>query len=149
MIKFYKTNDPHGYMSNYWKAKFILDDKVWETTEHYYQAMKTLDPNEQEQVRNAAKANDARLLGQKVTLRADFNEVKDQLMRTCLLAKFNQHLCLKQQLIDTGDDELIEDSKVDAYWGIGADGNGQNKLGKLLMEIRSELRNERTEFKNV
>ena len=142
VIKFYKTNEPHGYMSNYWKSKFFLDNNWWATTEHYYQAMKTLDVNEQEQVRNAAKANDARLLGQKVTLRADFDQVKDQLMKTCLVAKFNQHPDLKKQLLDTGDAELIEDSKVDAYWGIGADGNGQNKLGKLLMDIRSELRNE-------
>ena len=104
--------------------------------------MKTLDPDQQKEINLVKKANDARLLGQKVTLRPDFNEVKDQLMKTCLLAKFRHHPDLKLQLLDTGDNELIEDSKVDAYWGIGEDGNGQNKLGKLLMEIRSELRNE-------
>ena len=141
IIKFYKTNEPYGYMSNYWKAKFFLDNNWWSTTEHYYQAMKTFDINEQEQVRNAAKANDARLLGQKVTLRADFDQVKDQIMKNCIIAKFKQNPDIKQQLLDTGDAELIEDSPVDYYWGCGKDGTGKNMLGKLLMEIRSELRN--------
>ena len=142
VIKFYKTTEPHGYMSNYWKAKFFLDNNWWATTEHYYQAIKTFDVNEQEQVRNAAKANDARLLGQKVTLRPDFNEVKDQLMKTCLIAKFNQHPDLKKQLLDTGDAELIEDSPTDFYWGCGKDGTGKNMLGKLLMELRKEFLND-------
>jgi predicted NAD-dependent protein-ADP-ribosyltransferase YbiA (DUF1768 family) len=34
---------------------------------------------------------------------------------------------------------LIEDSKIDAFWGIGSRGKGENMLGVLLMELRSEL----------
>jgi predicted NAD-dependent protein-ADP-ribosyltransferase YbiA (DUF1768 family) len=44
--------------------------------------------------------------------------------------------------MDTGTEELIEDSPVDYYWGCGADGSGKNMLGKLLMELREELKGE-------
>jgi ribA/ribD-fused uncharacterized protein len=42
--------------------------------------------------------------------------------------------------LSTGDEEIVEDSPIDSYWGCGADGKGQNNLGKILMEVRSRLR---------
>jgi hypothetical protein len=41
--------------------------------------------------------------------------------------------------MQTGHEELIEDSPIDFGWGCGADGSGQNKLGQILMRIRREL----------
>lgn len=60
-------------------------------------------------------------------------------MRTVLRLKFTQHQNLKDQLLGTGDDHLIEDSPTDYWWGIGADQSGQNQLGNLLEELRDEL----------
>lgn len=40
------------------------------------------------------------------------------------------------------DREIVEDSPIDSYWGCGADGLGKNMLGKLLMKLREELKNE-------
>lgn len=60
-------------------------------------------------------------------------------MKLVLRVKFSQHTHLMQMLIDTGSAQLVEDSPHDAYWGIGRDGTGQNKLGLLLQEIRAEL----------
>jgi len=37
---------------------------------------------------------------------------------------------------------LIEDSKMDGFWGIGAKGNGKNMLGRLLMEVREQITKE-------
>ena len=45
-------------------------------------------------------------------------------------------------LLDTGDRKLVEHMNWDSYWGDGGDGSGQNKLGKLLMKLREELRKE-------
>jgi hypothetical protein len=42
--------------------------------------------------------------------------------------------------MNTGDAALIETSSIDAFWGIGKKGIGKNMLGKLLMEVRDELR---------
>ncbi len=62
-------------------------------------------------------------------------------MKTALRAKFTQHEDLKKILLGTEDRELIEDSADDYQWGCGKDGTGQNLLGKALVEIRAELRN--------
>jgi|SRR5271166_4969569 len=142
-MKFYKTNEPGGYMSNYWKARFFIYGRWWGTIEHAYQAQKCLLPAEYDAIHQATRANDARLLGQKVQMREHWDDIhKDRVMEECLRAKFLQHKDLRDQLMATGTEELIEDSQVDWYWGIGKDGTGKNMLGKLLMKIREELKGE-------
>lgn len=142
-MKFYKLKEPGGYMSNYKKARFFIYNRWWDTIEHAYQAQKCVDPKEYDTIHQAPKANDARLLGQKVQMREHWDEIhKDRVMEECVRAKFLQHKDLRAQLIATGDEELIEDSPVDSYWGCGADGAGKNMLGKILMKIRKELQGE-------
>ncbi len=141
-IKFYKTNDPHGHMSNYKKSRFFIYGRWWNWSEAPYQAQKTSIPEEIDTIWKATKNNDTRLLGQKVTLRPDWDQVKDQVMYECCLAKYLQHHDLRAQLLSTGDEELVEDSPIDWYWGVGKDGTGKNMLGKTLMRIREELKGE-------
>jgi N-glycosidase YbiA len=141
-IKFYKTKDPYGFMGNYSRYRFYIYGRWWSCVEAPYQAMKTFDKAEQDAIQKAKTSNEARLLGQKVTLRPDWDQVKASIMKECLMAKFLQHKDIRDQLLATGDEELIEDSPIDYYWGCGADGSGLNMLGKLLMEIREELRDE-------
>jgi ribA/ribD-fused uncharacterized protein len=62
-------------------------------------------------------------------------------MREAVRAKFTQHKELRAMLLSTGDAELIEHTANDNYWPDGGDGSGKNMLGKILMEIRAELRN--------
>ena len=141
-IKFYRTKETHGYMSNYYKARFFVYGRWWNNVEAPYQAQKTSVQSEQDAIWAATKANDARLLGQKVSIRPDWDQVKRNVMKGCVLAKFLQHSDLRQKLMETDDQELIEDSPVDSFWGCGADGKGRNELGKVLMEVRSELKGE-------
>ena len=129
-------------MSNYYKARFYYNGRWWNTVEHPYQAGKCVVPVEYDLIWNTVKANDARLLGQKVQLRTDWDVAKDIIMYECVLAKFLQHPNLRAQLLETGDEELIEDSSVDYYWGCGKDGTGKNMLGKVTMQIRSQLHGE-------
>lgn len=139
MIKFYKCNVPYGFMSNFWKAKMTIYGKIWDTIEHAYQAQKTEIPEEQNKIWAAKTARSARDMGQLVQMRPDWDDVKDQVMRECVRAKMKQHPDLQAQLLATNDEELIEDSPVDWYWGCGKDGTGKNMLGKILMEVRDEL----------
>lgn len=141
-IKFYKTKEPYGCFSNYYKSRFFVLGRWWNWSEAPYQAAKTVIPYQIDEIHQAEKANDTRLLGQKVTLRSDWDEVKYIVMKQVCTAKFVQCHDLRKILMSTGDEELIEDSPVDYYWGCGADGSGQNMLGKILMEIREELRGE-------
>jgi ribA/ribD-fused uncharacterized protein len=54
--------------------------------------------------------------------------------------KFETHSELRAILLSTGDEDLLEAAPSDTYWGIGREGNGLNKLGRILMRIRAELR---------
>ena len=73
------------------------------------------------------------------TLRSDWEEVKDNIMRKIVYCKFYSNLQLRQYIISTGDLMLYEDSPSDYYWGIGKERNGKNMLGIILMEVRYKL----------
>lgn len=141
-IKFYYEYEDYGYLSNYWLCDISLDGKVWPSTEHYYQANKSLDEVYKEKVRLAPTCDEAKALGnsEERVFRPDWTECKDEVMMTALRAKFTQHEDLRRLLLDTGDAVLMENSQKDYYWGIGADGTGRSMLGKLLMRLREELK---------
>jgi ribA/ribD-fused uncharacterized protein len=61
-------------------------------------------------------------------------------MLDALRAKFGQHPDLRKILLDTGDAAIVEHTPKDDYWADGGDGRGRNRLGELLMTLRSELR---------
>ena len=71
-------------------------------------------------------------------LRSDWEEIKVQWMYEVIWCKFE---CRKQLLLKTGSAQLIENSPRDKFWGCGSKKNGQNILGKILMEVRKQLKN--------
>lgn len=93
-------------------------------------------------IRFAPSAHEAFKIAQehKTLQRPDWNDVKVRIMRNILGAKANQHEYVRRKLLATGDRELIEDSWRDDFWGWGPNRDGRNMLGKLWMEIRTELR---------
>ncbi|EYF00320.1 NADAR family protein [Chondromyces apiculatus] len=141
-IRFYGVDGPHGDFSNFAAHPIELQGKRWPTSEHYFQAQKFFDPEEQEKIRVVSSPMIAARMGRdrKKPLRADWEEVKCQVMREALEAKFGQHPDLAQLLLSTGDAKLVEHTENDAYWGDGGDGSGKNMLGILLMELRASLR---------
>lgn len=144
MIEFYRERDEHGYMSNFSKHGFELDGEYWPTSEHYYQAMKSDDAEQQDWVRTAPDPKTAKLRGctaTKMDLRPDWEDVKVNVMLTALRAKFKQNDDIRAQLLATNDEILVEASPWDAVWGTGPRGDGQNLLGYCLMLVRAELRN--------
>jgi len=75
-----------------------------------------------------------------VIMRPDWKDVREDIMYSCLYAKFTQDLECQRLLLSTGNKKLIEETKRDSYWGNGGDDTGQNRLGILLMKLRTELR---------
>ena len=140
-ILFYRQNDSYGEFSNFSAHPFKLKGKVWPTSEHYFQAQKFAGTEHEETVRNAKTPAMSAKLGRSrsLPLRADWETVKDDVMRAALRAKFDQHPKLKSLLLSTGDAVLIEHTRNDRYWADGGDGTGKNRLGILLMELRAEL----------
>lgn len=140
-IKFYRTKEKYGAFSNFSRHTVELKGKKWPTSEHYYQAMKFLDEEVQEHVRLCKSPGGAAAMGRDKTLpiREDWDEARDQVMKDVIYAKFTQHEDLKELLLSTGSEHIIEDSPIDFYWGCGHDGTGKNMLGRILMLVRDEL----------
>lgn len=144
-IYFYNPRDkPYGCFSNFSRHSFRLDGKHWPTSEHYFQAQKFAGTPHLGDVLRAPSPSKAATIGQDRDrpLRKDWELVKDDVMRRAVLAKFQQNNDIGAVLLNTGDEELVENAPNDAYWGCGADGSGLNRLGQILMEVRARLREE-------
>jgi predicted NAD-dependent protein-ADP-ribosyltransferase YbiA (DUF1768 family) len=68
-----------------------------------------------------------------------FARTKDIFMFEVVLAKFQQNRDLREALLATKDESIIEDARDDPYWGWGASFVGENKLGRILMAVRTEI----------
>jgi ribA/ribD-fused uncharacterized protein len=142
-IYFYNTTGRYGCFSNFSRHGFELDGLYWITCEHYFQAQKFAGTPHLELVRLAETPKKAAELGRQRSrpLRADWEDVKDDIMRRAVLRKFETHAGIREILLSTGDKQIVENAPGDYYWGCGADGSGKNMLGQILMEIRQLLRN--------
>lgn len=143
-ILFYKVNEDYGCFSNFAHYGFELDGRWWMTSEHYFQAQKFCGTMYEEIVRKANNPMKAAELGRKrdLPLRKDWEYVKDEMMRKAVYAKFSQNKDIKEILLNTYPERIVENTSNDYYWGCGADGSGKNMLGKILMEVREVLRKE-------
>ena len=149
-ILFYSKKPEYREFSNFYVEPFKAEDtdgteKLWASIEHYFQAQKfPEDPAYREKIRTAPTPEKAKLLGSNKAKKIDpqWDTKRDDVMRKALYAKFSQNEQLRNLLLSTGNRDLIEDNQADSYWGRGADGLGKNRLGILLMELRSNLRKE-------
>ncbi len=141
-VYFYNTQGEYGSFSNFSRHGFQLDGEYWPTTEHYFQAQKFPETEHCEQIRQAKTPKDAAKMGRERSrpLRKDWEQVKDDIMRKAVLCKFETHGDIREILLATGDEEIVENAPGDYYWGCGKDGSGKNMLGQILMEVREILR---------
>jgi len=166
-ISFY-LKGPYFEFSNFYLSPVKIDGFVYPSSEHAYQALKFLGPDQTYRSREYATiigstntagkakilANQKRVGGYKwktdlnptieayadVKIRKDWLESRDNVMRSIVQAKFQQHPKLKAMLIETGSLPIEEDSPRDDYWGVGKDRTGKNMLGIILMEVRALLK---------
>ena len=141
-IYFYSPSDPFGFFSNFSRHPVRIGGHTWPTTEHYFQAQKFAHTPYEGAILHASSPSQAARLGRSrdFPLRADWEQVKDEIMHQALLAKFTQHPDLRAQLLATGVARIVEHTSRDHYWADGGDGSGRNMLGTLLMQVRDELR---------
>jgi ribA/ribD-fused uncharacterized protein len=128
----------YEFLSNFYPSTISFEGRLYPTVEHAYQAAKTLDPKIREFIRKANGPLEAKKLGQGILKREDWEQIKIDVMRKLIKEKFSNPF-LTHKLIATGDAQLILGNKWnDKFWGV-CKGTGENWLGKILMEIRSEL----------
>jgi ribA/ribD-fused uncharacterized protein len=133
----------YRFLSNFWECPVLYEGQIWNSTEHLYQALKTLDKEQRENIRLAPNPAVAKKLGKKITLRPDWEEIKDGIMEEIVWRKFRQNSKLKEALLETGDEELQEGNRwQDLHYGVDLKtGAGENILGKILMKVREKLKN--------
>lgn len=169
-IEFYDPKNAYGEFSNYYSSPILVDGITYPTVEHYFQAQKFLGPNATLKSREYAQiiasqntANKAKILANQktgggykwrtalnpiieqyadVSMRSEWEIVKDNVMRKGVFQKFFQHPKLRSVLFGTGQAYLAEHTTRDSYWGDGGNGSGLNMLGRILMETRSMLQGE-------
>lgn len=144
-VYFYAQTDEYSEFSNFAPYGVAFDGRWWRTVEHYFQAMKFHDSDYRERIRSCSKPKHAKALGmtREIPLRSDWEEVKDQIMLDAVKCKFKTHEHPRNLLLSTGLAHIAENAPMDAYWGVGPDGNGLNRLGKILMQVRGELQSAR------
>jgi ribA/ribD-fused uncharacterized protein len=118
---------------------------TFQTSEHLYQALKTTDPSEVRAVISCQTPGESKRLGATLTLRPDWDSVKDRAMEICVAHKFAANPDLLEKLLDTGSTYLLEGNTWhDNYWGGCQCDNctfvdWHNKLGYTLMRYRDTM----------
>jgi len=144
-MKISEFTENHDFLSNFFQSIIEFDGVEWSTAEHLYQARKSIIPEEREFIRQLISPGKAKRKGKKLTLRAEWETVKVDIMLDCLRLKFSQNQDIALRLVNTGDAYLCEGNYWhDNYWGNCdcdecEEVHPQNNLGKCLMVIREEL----------
>lgn len=152
-VIFDDKNKAYSALSNFYESPMVIDGQLWRSVEQYYQAQKFnhfscikehIRRLHTDQYGSAAKK--AVRYGRKMQqyIDRDWKGKKLTVMLKALRIKFSNNQALKSQLLNTGNQVLVEGAGArDAFYGDGANGRGSNHLGQLLMHVREELRSGR------
>lgn len=136
----------YAFLSNFFPVQVRWVGETYPSVEHAYQAAKTKSPKWKRKIREAKTPGLAKRYGQKAPLRKDWDEVRLRVMEELVRRKFTENVELRRALLKTGNMRLVEGNTWgDRFWGkvvVGTKLVGKNHLGKILMKIRDELRDE-------
>ena len=136
----------YAFLSNFYPCMVEFEGVSFPSAEHAFQAAKVLDTNQRINIAVCPTPADAKYFGRRLQLREDWNQIKVSVMKAIVKDKFTRNRAyrtdIQKLLLDTGDAYLEEgNSHGDQFWGT-VKGEGQNWLGKILMEVRDEIRKE-------
>lgn len=159
-IYFWRENNKYGFLSNFYFSIFIDSYNIkYICSEQYFMAQKCLlfdreNTKLYKQIMETKIPYIIKRLGRQVRNfeQKKWDTEKYNIMKNAIRYKFNQNKIIRKKLLLTCDKNLYEASKFDKTWGIGIDCEtaknldeasypGQNLLGKVLMEIREEIKN--------
>lgn len=134
------------WLSNFYLTPVRFEGIIYPSSEHAYQAAKTLDMGKRREIAALKKCGDAKRVGRDLALRDDWEEVRLNVMECVVRDKFRRNPYLTEKLLSTGTVGLREGNDwCDNFWGNCfcekcRNITGRNHLGILLMMIRNELR---------
>lgn len=151
MIWIKKVAEAYGWMGNMAPYPITVEGKIWRTSEALFQGMRFDDEVIKEIIRKekspmAAKMKAKKYSNQMVVI--PMSELDVEHMKKCVRMKFDQHPELKKMLLDSVGSFIFEDignrkGERHKFWGVKRisenEGDGQNMMGRILMELRDEL----------
>ena len=119
-----------------------LDERVYKSVEHAYQAAKSDHQEWKEFCMSTQSPYDVKRKSHGCVVRSDWNAIKVVVMESLLRQKFNTEI-FRTLLLQTGEQNIQEGNTWgDRFWGVDLRNNpniGENHLGRLIMKIRNEL----------
>lgn len=137
--------DPESPFSTVSAHPIALEDCEWPSVEHYYQAKKFAKPSVVDDILKTDSGYAAYKLGNrwwKWGKAKHWQRNRRLMMTRALYTKLQSHQEVRDALMATGDEKIIETSLYNPYWGIGRDQRGENMLGQIWMDIRARVRAE-------
>lgn len=124
----------YWFLSNFYPCKITFGGLEFDCVEAGFQAMKCANIEDRKMFVGLNGA-EAKKLGRKIKMRADWKQVRDDVMFTLVMQKFENPVLMRQLKAVKG--TIIENNSwFDTYWGFVPGKGGENKLGKILMKIR-------------
>lgn len=141
-----KFRGEHHFLSNFYLCNVEYEGIIYPSSEHAFQAAKTLDISERQAISCLKKPAEAKRAGNKLDLRENWDSIRVKIMWDIVLAKFQQNYPLREKLLQTGECLLIEGNRWhDNFYGVcycdSCKGHGLNYLGRTLMHVRGQLAN--------
>lgn len=134
----------YGFLSNFYVTPVTFRGILYASSEHAYMSAKSDDPQWKAYCINPnISASDVKANSKYIRYVDNWHLKKIPVMKECLESKF-ENLTLRAKLLATGDQNIQEGNyHKDIFWGIDLNVNpniGENHLGRLLMELRKEIR---------
>jgi N-glycosidase YbiA len=141
--------DEYRFLSNFWYFKVPIIEKFngaefrHKTVEHAFQSRKSNNLAVKIRLSRIPRPGDVKKEAKNIVTVKDWDSIKDEVMLELVRAKFFNNAYLADLLLSTGDRPLYEVNYWgDRYWGCDDKLNGENRLGKILMRVREELRSQ-------
>lgn len=129
----------YRFLSNFYPCKVIYQGREFKSSEAAYQASKCANEEDKNKF-TYLSAYLSKKLGRSVKMIDNWDNIKEKVMSDVIISKFLQNDNLKEKLLSTGERYLEETNYWgDKFWGV-CNGTGKNKLGKMLMELRTLIR---------
>lgn len=129
----------YRFLSNFYSSPLTYEGSYYPTVEHAFQAKKATNEKDRAAVASAQTAGKAKRLGREIAIRDDWDSIKIRVMTDLVRIKFSIPE-LREKLLHTGDNVLIEGNTWgDCFWGVCND-VGFNNLGIILMKVREQIR---------
>lgn len=137
----FDTEHPLSTCSPY---PIVLEEKNWLTCEHYFQAKSVRSSSLSQKIDTAPTGLEAFELAKpwyhwKIK---DWKKLRRVLMTRALYTKVQMYEEVREELLRSDNELIIETSLYDYYWGVGRDQRGENQLGKIWMDIREKIKKE-------